>query len=521
MRGVFPSLLIGFLFALPRAADSAPPSRSLDGVRAKSVRLTISPGTIRLSGRNRRQQILVTAVDRNGKSVNVTHQCRLTVADSRVVSIQNTTLFGVANGRTRLEVRFGKLRLRATVSVTDFATFPAVHFVNDIIPIFSKLGCNSGGCHGKPSGQNGFRLSVFGSDPKADFSSLVKESRGRRAFPADPDNSLLVRKATGRTAHGGGRRTEPGSLAHSFLREWVRQGMPWGAENAPRLSRIVVEPESRVMDVSALQQIRVTAVYSDGRRRDVTAASTFTSNTVAIAEVDRTGLIRTGKNPGEAAMTVNYMGQVAAVRILVPRLHVSGPYPVVPENNRIDRFVWTKLKRMGIVPSALCDDATFLRRLYLDTIGTLPTPKEVKAFLADKRPDKRRLQIDLVLNRAEFADYWALKFSDILLVNSETLGERGAYQFHRWLRKQFAENRPYDQWVRELLTATGDTSRNGPVNFYRALRQPDDLTRAVSQAFLGIRLDCCQCHHHPHERWGREDFYGLAGFFNGIKRVKR
>jgi Protein of unknown function (DUF1549)/Protein of unknown function (DUF1553) len=489
---------------------------------ADAVRLEVLPQSIRLTAANRRQQVLITAVTPAGRRIDATRQAQLRSQNAKIAAVRGTSSVIVAatDGKTSLRVRYGGLQGQVPVTVKGAATHRPVHFVNDVIPLFSKLGCNSGGCHGKRSGQNGFRLSVFGSDPRADYASLRKAARGRRVFPSAPNESLLIRKATAAIPHGGGRRTTAGSPDHELLAEWIRQGMPWGRDDAPKLARIEVAPRSRVMAPKSPQQLLVTAVYSDGSRRDVTDAADYTSNAEVIAEVKRGGRVRTGGNPGEAAITVNYMGQVAAVQVLVPRPNAPSPYPKLPENNGIDGLVWAKLKKLGIVPSDLCDDATFLRRLHIDAIGTLPTEKEVRAFLADKRKDKRRRAIDAVLDRPEFADYWALKFADVLLVNSEKLGERGAYQFHRWLRKQFAENRPYDQWVRELLTATGDTARNGPANFYKALKTKEDLTRAVSQAFLGIRMDCAQCHHHPFERWGQDDFFGMAGYFNGLTRKK-
>jgi hypothetical protein len=234
--------------------------------------------------------------------------------------------------------------------------------------------------------------------------------------------------------------------------------------------------------------------------------------------VDRNGQLHTGQGPGEAAITINYVGQVAVVRIGVPRPGAFPSYPVVSSHNKIDELIWAKLKTMAIVPSDLCDDATFLRRTYLDAIGTLPIPTEVRDFLADRGPNKCQKAIDKVLERPEYAAYWALQWSDILLVNRDKLGDRGAFELHRWLRGQFARNRPYDQWVHELISASGTSAKNGPVNFFRAAQTTEDVTKAVSQAFLGIRLECAQCHHHPFEHWGQDDFYGLAGFFNGIER---
>ena len=322
----------------------------------------------------------------------------------------------------------------------------------------------------------------------------------------------------GRVAHGGGRRLEPDSDDHELLLEWVRQGLPFGGPDAVRLVGLRVSPGERILATRSEQQILATAVFSDGGVRDVTAASGYVSNAGLVAEVGRDGLIRSGSIPGEAAVTVHYMGEVAVVRIQVPRPNRPKKYPEVPVNNRIDELALAKWKKVGIVPSPLADDSTFLRRLYLDAIGTLPTADEVRAFLSDISTDKRARAIDAVLARPEYADYRALQWSDILLVDRDKLGDRGAYEFHRWLRDQFARNRPYDRWVHELVTASGPSARSGPVNFYRAVRTPEEATKALSQAFLGLRLECAQCHHHPFEKWSREDFYGLAGFFNGLQR---
>jgi hypothetical protein len=388
------------------------------------------------------------------------------------------------------------------------------------MPIFSKLGCNSAGCHGKASGQNGFKLSVFGFDPEADFAALVKEARGRRLFPSAPERSLLLLKPTGRIAHGGGRRLDPDSADYLILREWLKQGTPVGEAGAPRVTSIRVSPAERVLGLKAEQQILVTAIFSDGSRRDVTAAAGYTTNAAHVAEVDPRGRVHTGSSPGEAAITVHYMGHVAAVRFQVPRPDAPNPYPALPVNNAIDELVWAKLELMGILPSELTSDAAFLRRLYLDVLGTLPTPEEVREFLKDTDPKKREKLIDKVLDRPEYADYWALKWADVLLVNRDKLGDRGSYEMHRWLRTQFAKNRPYDQWVRELIAASGSASQVGAVNFFRASATPEEMARAVSQAFLGIRLECAQCHHHPFEKWTQDDFYGLVGYFNGMQRKK-
>ncbi len=484
----------------------------------RAVSLRVSPAEVRVGGTNPRQQLLITAEDETGRPFDVTHRCRLEIQDSKLATVDGTVIAGLRDGATTLTARFADVEAQASVVVKDVEEYPPVHFVNDVMPLFSKFGCNSGGCHGKQSGQNGFKLSVFGFDPRADYDALVKEGRGRRTFPGDPSRSLLTSKPTGRVAHGGGQRMSPDSADASVLAEWIGQGMPWGDDNAPRVTHLEIEPAERLMKMQSTQQVLVTAVFADGKRRDVTSAASYSSNAEMVAGVERPGLIQTGQLPGEAAITINYMGHVGAVRLIVPKLGVAENFPALVGSNQIDELVWAKLRKLNIVPSVPADDATLMRRMYLHAIGTLPTANEVREFLADADPHKRRRLIDQVLAREEYADYWALKWADVLLVDQETLGGRGAYEFHRWLREQMAANRPYDEWVRELITASGNSGKYGPVNFYRAMRTPEDLTKSVSQALLGIRMDCAQCHHHPFEKWAQEDFYGMAGFFNGLER---
>lgn len=481
--------------------------------------LSAEPASILLHGANRQQQLLVTAKPSSGPPIDVTHRCEITSSDTAVAALSGSVVTSVSKGTAEIRIRLGSRSAIVPVQVRD-SGFPPVHFANDIMPLFSKLGCNSAGCHGKASGQNGFKLSVFGFDPDADYAALVKESRGRRVFPSAPEQSLLLVKPTGKIAHGGGQRIDPRSTDYLIIREWLKQGTPVGEKGAPRAVSLRVTPAERILGLKAEQQILATVVFSDGTERDVTAAAGYTSNASHVAEVDSGGRVRTGQTPGEVAITVHYMGHVAVVRFQVPRPGGPNPYPAIPTNNTIDELVWAKLKTIGILPSELASDAVFLRRVYLDVLGILPRPSEVLSFLEDPDPDKRAKWIDMVLNRPEYADYWAQKWADLLLVNHDKLGDRGSYEMHRWLRSQFAHNRPYDQWVRELIVASGLASQVGPVNFFRASGTPEVMTRAVSQAFLGIRLECAQCHHHPFEKWAQADFYGLAGFFNGMQLKK-
>ncbi len=482
--------------------------------------LRVSPATIELNAFNPTQQLLVTAETSDGKLVDVTRKCELTVAEGGLAELSGAVVRGVHDGTSKLIVAWNGQQTEVVIRATNISGTSPVHFVNDVMPVLTRHGCNSGGCHGKASGQNGFKLSVFGFDPETDFPAMTKESRGRRVFAGSPARSLLLLKAGGRVPHGGGQRIRPDSADDLLLTRWIRQGMPWGDDSAPTLQSISVEPNERVALRKSSQQLLVTARFSDGSLRDVTAKAAYSSNSPVIADSEPGGLVHTGTVPGEAAITVNYMGQVAVSRLIIPLDDSSLPEADAPAQNEIDPLVWSKLRRMGIAPSELCDDATFIRRVFVDTIGTLPQPDEVRAFLADNLSDKRRRLIDSVLKRDEYADYWALKWADTLLVDRKQLGERGAFEFHHWLRNQMATNRPYDEWVRELVTATGISGKYGPVNFYRALRTSDDAAKGISQAFLGIRLDCAQCHHHPFEKWGQDDFYGMAGVFNGLQFQK-
>ncbi|MDB5387899.1 MAG: hypothetical protein JWM11_3545 [Planctomycetaceae bacterium] len=503
----------GSLFADGQLSPT-PSSLNVDSI----VAITVEPEHIILHAANRQQQILVTGTRSDGRIVDLTRLAKYSIDDATVATVGAGTLVGQRDGIAELTVAVGRLTLKKPIGVKGFNQYPPVHFANDVVPILSKLGCNSGGCHGRQAGQNGFKLSVFGFDTNADFDALVKQNRGRRVFPASPADSLLLAKASGRVPHGGGLRLKRESLDYQLLYNWVSQGLPVGDTQAARLVGLRVSPAERELESGATQQILATAMYSDGSLRDVSSSAQYSTNAPAIAEADSQGAIRCGNIPGEASIAVNYMGQVASVQIQSPRPNRPSPYPDLPIQNELDPLAWSKLRKMGLLPSELCDDATFLRRATLDAIGTLPTPDEVRAFLADSSSTKRAALIDRLLQRDEYADYWALKWADILLVDREKLGDRGAFEFHRWLRTQFAENRPYDVWVRELITAAGDSNKSGPVNFYRASDSPEALARSVSQAFLGVRLECAQCHHHPFEKWSQQDFYSLAGFFNGLER---
>ncbi|MFT5522943.1 MAG: hypothetical protein ACI9G1_005351 [Pirellulaceae bacterium] len=399
-----------------------------------------------------------------------------------------------------------------------------LNFANDIVPLLTRAGCNSGGCHGKQAGRKGFKLSLFGFDPAFDHQALTIESRGRRVFPAAPEKSLVLAKATNRVAHGGGQRFDEDSRAYRLLLQWIRQGMPFGEAGDARLIGIAMLPTSRTLGRHDSQQLSVTATYSDGSTRDVTNLATYTTNAEALTEVDAGGVAKTTDLGGESTVMANYMGHVAGCRITVPMNEVGDEIAKLlaewQSDHFIDKMVATKWQRLGLAPSAECDDSTFVRRVFLDCVGRLPTLAETRMFLADATTDKRQRLVDDLLGRNEYADYWALKWADLFKVNSETLGAKNAQLFDAWLRDAFRDNMRYDEFVRRLITAQGSTYREQPTNFYKAFDKPNDLTIAVSQIFLGVRLECAQCHHHPYEKWGQDEFYGLAAFFPRLTRKK-
>ncbi|MCO6453970.1 MAG: DUF1549 domain-containing protein [Pirellulaceae bacterium] len=397
---------------------------------------------------------------------------------------------------------------------------PAVSFELDVLPILTARGCNMGACHGKARGQNGFKLSLLGFDPEFDYSALTQQARGRRVFPAAPQHSLLLRKATGQVPHGGGRRLAEDGDDYATILRWIETGATRRIEGEPTLVRVEVAPTERRLRPGESQPLVVTAFYTDGSQRDVTGRSGFQSNESAVVAVNDQGVIQAGPIPGEAAIMVRYMSQIAVCHVSIP-LEGEVPeavYAELPRNNFVDDLVWAKLQSLGITPSPAADDARFLRRAHLDIIGRLPTPDEVRGFLADPAANKREQLVDRLLDRPEYADHWANKWADLLRPNPYRVGIKAVLNYDHWIRDSFRRNQPYDQFVRELVTAEGSTWRNGAATLFRDRREPEELATLVSQLFLGIRLECAKCHHHPFEKWSQEDFYSFAGYFARVGR---
>jgi hypothetical protein len=407
---------------------------------------------------------------------------------------------------------------RAALAADGNANTAVPNFELDIEPILAVAGCNSGPCHGKARGQNGFALSLLGFDHEFDYSAIVKEGRGRRVFPAAPDSSLLLKKASAQVPHGGGQKLPVGSPHYETMRKWIVAGMPRAPADAPTLVRIEVTPGPRPLKPKETEQLTVTAHYSDGAKRNVTELAAFQSSDTPIATVKPGGLITAGTLPGETVVMARYMGQISTWNVVIP---FSGQiahdkYAALPRQNFIDGLVWKKLEQVGVLPSPVANDSTFLRRVSLDIIGRLPTADEARAFLNDKSSNKRAKLIDSLLERTEYADFWANKWNDLLRPNPYHVGMKATMNIDAWLRDVFRANKPYDQFVRELLTAQGSTWHNGATVMFRDKRKPEELTTMVSQLFLGIRLECAKCHHHPFEVYGQDEFYSLAAYFSRV-----
>ena len=395
-----------------------------------------------------------------------------------------------------------------------------VTFERDVVPILTRAGCNAGACHGKARGQNGFALSLLGFDPDADHEAIAEEARGRRVFPASPADSLLLRKATAKVPHGGGPRLQVGSRSYETVRDWIAIGMPRDPADAPKLSRIDVDPTERTVRRGGVFPLKVRATFSDGTAEDVTALAAFGSSESAIVGVDPEGKVQAGTIPGEAAISARFGGLFATCDVSIP---LPDPLPTdqfrsFPRSNFIDGHVAAKLRKLGLTPSAPSGDGTYLRRATLDVIGQLPTPDEARAFLNDPAPDKRSRLVDRLLARPEYADTWANKWLDLLRPNPYRVGIKAVLNLDGWVRDSFRRNQPYDQFVRDIVTARGSTFEQGPATIFRDRREPEEITTMVSQLFLGIRLECARCHHHPFESWGQEQFYSFAAYFARVGR---
>ncbi len=390
-------------------------------------------------------------------------------------------------------------------------------FRNHVIPMLTRLGCNSGACHGELAGKGGFKLSLRGFDPAADHFVMTRQALGRRVDRLEPARSLILLKPTLTVPHGGGLRLEVDSDDYRLLADWIASGAPGPRPDDVRVRRLEVFPPTAVLKPGDHLQVRVRAWYSDGHSEDVTRWAKFNSTEELVATVDEDGKAAV-KGRGETAITVWFSNLVALARITSPLPNEPAPglFAEAPRHGFIDDFVLKKLQALRIPPSPLCDDAELLRRASLDAAGILPTPEERQAFLVDPRPDKRARLIDALLERPEYVDYWAYKWSDLLLVSTRRLPQQGVWAFHQFILQSVADNKPWDRFAREILTASGSTLENGAANYFVLHKDVTDLTESTSVTFLGTSITCCRCHNHPLEKWTQDDYWKMANLFSRV-----
>jgi len=414
-------------------------------------------------------------------------------------------------------MRFSFLTAFFVVSTPVTASAADVSFERDVLAVLTRAGCNAGACHGNLNGKGGLKLSLKGEDAAGDFAALTRDMLARRTDVLRPDESLVLKKATGQVPHEGGARFDRTSREYARLRAWIASGARADAPNGPALSKLIVTPASKIL-VAPADRFRVSAVahFSDGSTRDVTTLAAYEFTAVGIAKITPDGEV-VREQTGEVVLLVRYLSLVEPVRIVfLPDRPVAETGTLVA-NNEIDKHVFAQLKELRLKPADLAPDRVFLRRAYLDAIGVLPTPAETRAFLADTDPKKREKLIDALLARPEFAEYWAQKWSDLLRNEEKSLDRKGVAVFYRWIAAQLAADRPLNEFARDVVAARGSTYSNPPANFWRAVRDPLQRSESVAQVFLGVRIGCARCHNHPFDRWTIDDYYGFGALFARIE----
>ncbi len=475
----------------------------------KTVRVT-------LLGADDRRQLLISETRTDGVTVDQTRKATLEAEPTGLVSLNDGLVVPLANG-TGVITATSQSGETATIpfEVKGFSDVKGISFSKSIVPIFTRHGCNGGGCHGNASGQNGFKLSVFGFEPQDDYEFLLREARGRRVFPAAPERSLLILKASGQLPHAGGARIDAGTFDYNMLVKWIKQGMSNDKPTEPTVESIEVHPTDLVMKPNDQQQLVALARLSDGSVRDVTHYAVYESNNSEFAEADGSGLVKVGNQSGEIAVMVRYIDKATLFRASVP---LGAPVADLPvERNLIDKHIFAKWKKVGMPPSSLANDSTYLRRASLDIAGRLPTVEETTVFISDKSPDKRERLVGRLLRSEEYADYFANKWS-AMLRNKRANGAqlRTTIAFYEWIKDSFYTNKPYDRFVREILVASGDIAQSPPTAWYKQVNTQQAQMEDTAQLFLGTRLQCAQCHHHPYEKWSQEDYFRFMAFFSRV-----
>jgi hypothetical protein len=501
--------LLALTLAGGRAAAAEPAPASLQ----------VFPPDVRLASSRARQVFVVQATYADGITRDVTAQAKATLANPAVARLEKNVLTPLADGATELKVELGGKSAAAPVAVKDAKKDRAVSFKLDVMPVFMRAGCNSGACHGAARGKDGFRLSLFGFDADGDHFRLTRELNGRRVNLALPAESLLLEKATGKVPHTGGQRIKEGDRYFRTLVRWLEANAPLDPPTVPTPVAVELYPKSAVLDgKGATQQMTVRARYSDGGDRDVTSLALFLSNNDTSAKIAADGLVTAGDR-GEAFVMARFATFTVGSQVIVLPKGLNFTFPAVPENNYIDTLVNAKLKKLRIAPSELCSDEVFLRRAYVDVIGLLPTAEEYQRFMGSKAPNKREQLVDELLSRKEFAELWVLKWAELLQIRSSNqVSYKATLLYYNWLQDRIARNVPVNEWVQELLGASGGTFKNPATNYYQNETDILKVSENVAQVFMGMRVQCAQCHNHPFDRWTMDDYYGFAAFFAQIGR---
>jgi hypothetical protein len=500
------------------AAVPTEPAKKAE-VIGQPTAIAVQPAIVNLTGPRALQQLVITGQYADGTVRDLTAFADIKVEGDAAALGNEWCVLPAKNGAGTIVVTAGKQTARIPYTVKDFDKPAPVSFRNDVIAALNVGACNSGACHGTPSGKNGFKLSLRGYDPASDYIQLTRDVLGRRTDRQGPD-SLVILKALGRIPHEGGSRFPASSVPARALLGWFNEGLQDDPASHATLKKIEVLPGNRTLNAPARwQQLAVLGHFSTGEVRDVTRLTVFSSSDPAIASVDANGFIEFNQ-AGEVAVLCRYLEELVPVRItyLEPKQGFAWSNP--PEHNYIDKHAFAKLKLLNIQPSDLCTDQEFIRRAYMDLCGILPTPHETREFLASKDPQRRAKLIDQLLERQEYADLWTLKWADVFRSTRKTIQLKGTHVFQQWLRSHIGRNTPLDQIVREVITADGSTFSNPPANYYRIAREPTALAETTAQLFFGIRMQCAKCHNHPFERWTQDDYYSFAAFFARVKQRK-
>jgi hypothetical protein len=482
--------------------------------------LRIYPTNVNLATSRDRQSVVVQAVYEDGLTRDVTSDASFTLRDRALARIEKGVVSPLADGKTELLVKFGGKEVTLPVVVEQAKVDRPISFNLDVMPVFMKAGCNSGGCHGASRGKDGFALSLFGYDAEGDYFRLTRQMIGRRINLALPEESLMIEKAIGKVPHGGGERFKPDSELYKTLVRWVEAGVPKDPTNIAKVVSLDIMPKQAVLDGSnTTQRVTVRATYSDGTDRDVTSLAAFFSNNDPVAKISDDGLVQAGQR-GEAFVTARFETHTVGAQMIVVPKGLKFTWPDVPENNYVDQLVNAKLKKLRITPSELCDDTTFVRRAYVDITGSLPKPEEVRDFVENMSSGKRADLIDKLLDRKEFADLWVMKFAELLQIRSDAnqFQYKPALLYYNWLQDKFTKNTPIDQVVKEILTAEGSNFKNPAASYFQIERDTLKTSENVAQVFMGMRIQCAQCHNHPFDRRTMDDYYSFAAFFPQVTR---